>query len=178
MPRIGGLSVVREVEHLRAIEILRDRATRERILSSIRLGAHARPAFAAEGIPSGSFDSIVARGRAESSQFHDGLVAEPSFFAVVHDEIEKAIGEAFVGHTRELVAAFGEAGFDGAKERAKWMLRRFGPEFAEASAREDELPTRSSEREVRAMLYAKLGLGEPSKAIDVLATEKGKDSDP
>lgn len=167
---------MREVEHLRAIEILRDRATRERILSSIRLGAHARPAFAAAGVPSSSFDSIVSRGRAESAQFHEGLTEEPSFFAVVHDEIEKAIGEAFVAHTRELVAAFGEAGFDGAKERAKWMLRRFGPEFAEASAREDELPTKANEREVRAMLYAKLGLGEPSKVIDAVATEKGGDS--
>lgn len=148
------LSLVR-AERQRADELIRDPGVRSRILDAIRLGTHARPACAAEGIPGGSYDSIVGRGRAESQQWHDGLTPEPTVFGAFVDDLERAIGVSFVCHTKALVDSFGVD----TKERGKWMLRRFGPEFAEATKRDDELPNRVSEREIRAMLYAKLQLG-------------------
>lgn len=164
----GPLTLVREIKHVRAVELIRDPIIRAKILASIRLGVHARSACAAQGIPGGAFDSIVGRGRAESQQFHDGASDSLTFFGEFHDAIEQAIGESMIIQTQALTESFdGEP-----KERLKWMLRRFGPEFAEASKRDDELPTRSSEKEVRALLYAKLGIGVQAPAIDAYATEK------
>jgi hypothetical protein len=148
-----SLALVRQERH-RALELVQDPRVRARILDAIRVGAHARPACAAEGIPGGAFEAILGRGRAESQQWHDGQIPEPTLYGAFYDDVEKAIGQAFVTHTRELTDSFDAD----PKERAKWMLRRFGPEFAEASKREDELPARTSEREVRLMLLAKLGL--------------------
>jgi len=152
-PSRPSLSLVRQ-ESQRALDLIQDSGVRARILDAIRVGAHARPACAAEGIPGGAFESILGRGRAESQQWHDGQLPEPTLYGAFYDDVERAIGVAFVAHTRELVDGFEVD----PKERAKWMLRRFSPEFAEASRREDELPARTSEREVRRMLYAKLGL--------------------
>jgi len=148
------LSLVRSARQ-RANDLIRDPGVRSRILEAIRLGTHARPACAAEGIPGGSYDSIVGRGRAESQQWHDGLVPEPTILGAFVDDLERAIGVSFVANTRALIESFESD----PRERGKWMLRRFGPEFAEASRREEELPNRVSEREIRAMLYAKLRLG-------------------
>ena len=79
-----------------------------------------------------------------------------------------------MAHTKALNEAF--ANDDFGKERGKWMFRRFGPEFAEASRRDEELPGRVDEREIRALLYAKLGLGTRSVEIDQTADRKAIDT--